>query len=375
MTAATVRANYQSTVLGDNPLAYYSLNPASDPAGESPDLTTNGNNGVAVDLTAANGPTPYITNAANFNGDAAVDLSQSTNPAILNYTGPITLEGWVQPSSASLSAANQLGNIVAKGYDSGTYDEITLRANNAPGLNYDGGSEGTNFSVYVGGGAETTNWTYLVVSMDGTNCNLYENGVLVAQTADTNGSIEFLDDWVIGDGSSGGNSRFFNGNISQVALYNHGLSAAQVLNHFYWGEVNSSSSNSVPIILVQPQPQSVYAGGTATFSVTAISAFPTTNQWYTNNVPLPSQTNATLTISDVNAADEVNYRVVVGNKNGTTNSVSVGLSLLASGTSLKWSPNANSGVWDTEISSNWINVSNSQQTVFNTSDRVLFDDT
>jgi autotransporter-associated beta strand protein len=43
--------------------------------------------------------------------------------------------------------------------------------------------------------------------------------------------------------------------------------------------------------------------------------------------------------------------------------------------SLKWSPNANSGVWETGISSNWINVSNSQQSVFNTSDQVLFDDT
>jgi autotransporter-associated beta strand protein len=42
---------------------------------------------------------------------------------------------------------------------------------------------------------------------------------------------------------------------------------------------------------------------------------------------------------------------------------------------LKWSPNANSGVWDTGISSNWINLANSQQTVFTTNDWVLFDDT
>ncbi len=43
--------------------------------------------------------------------------------------------------------------------------------------------------------------------------------------------------------------------------------------------------------------------------------------------------------------------------------------------SLQWKAVGNSGVWDTEISANWINLSNSQQVVFNANDQVLFDDT
>jgi autotransporter-associated beta strand protein len=42
---------------------------------------------------------------------------------------------------------------------------------------------------------------------------------------------------------------------------------------------------------------------------------------------------------------------------------------------LQWSSNGNNGVWDTGSSANWINLSNSQQTVFNANDQVLFDDT
>jgi alpha-galactosidase len=42
---------------------------------------------------------------------------------------------------------------------------------------------------------------------------------------------------------------------------------------------------------------------------------------------------------------------------------------------LRWSASNNDGVWDTDNSANWINLANSQQTVFNTSDQVLFDDT
>src|SRR5262249_37641630 len=107
----------------------------------------------------------------------------------------------------------------------------------------------------------------------------------------------------------------------------------------------------------------------------AVSALPMTNQWYKNNVALPGKTNSTLTLTGVTAADAVNYRVVVGNSNGTTNSVSAALTLLTSGNPLKWSANGNSGVWDTAISANWVNQTNSQVTVFNTNDQVLFDDT
>ena len=42
---------------------------------------------------------------------------------------------------------------------------------------------------------------------------------------------------------------------------------------------------------------------------------------------------------------------------------------------LRWSANNNGGVWDTDNSANWINLSNNQQTVFNSTDQVLFDDT
>jgi hypothetical protein len=254
-----------------------------------------------------------------------------------------------------------------------------LRAN--PGATYFGGTyNNVNGGAGVTGGQQTTNWTYLVSTYDGTNWNLYMNGQLVGTNSDTVGAFTFPDTWAIGVGSatagpSGGDPRFFEGNICQVALYTNALTAAQVLTHFYEGELNSLPSNSVPIITTQPQPQSAYFGGTATFSFGAVSALPTTNIWLKNNVPMSGKTNATLTLTNLGGGDAANYSVVVGNSHGTTTSVSASLTVLASGNSLKWSPNANSGVWDTGISANWINLSNSLQTVFNTNDQVLFNDT
>jgi autotransporter-associated beta strand protein len=369
MSAAAVRADYQSTVLGDNPLAYYALNPASDPAGVSPDLTGNGNNGAAANIAAVPGPTAYITNAASFDGQtSAVDLGGGVNSGILNFSGPITMEAWAQPADTTEGPKN----IIAKGYDSSVNSEITLRANagNYLGGSYNGGTHGAS------GGQQSTNWTYLVCAYDGTNWSLYVNAALVQRNPDATGSLNFSDPWRIGTGSGDyGSSRYFSGNISEVALYTNGLTAAQVLNHFYFGELNSSPTNSAPIIISQPQPQSTFVGGTVTFSVGVVSAFPTTNQWSKNNFPLPGKTNATLTISGANSGDAANYSVVVGNGKGTTNSASASLTLLASGNSLKWSPTANTGVWDTTNSANWINLANSLQTNFNANDQVLFDDT
>ncbi|HEV7925483.1 MAG TPA: hypothetical protein VGR14_09015, partial [Verrucomicrobiae bacterium] len=97
--AAKAQTAYQSVVLGDNPLAYYALNPGTDGTTNAPDLSGNGNNGVPANISPAIGPTEFITNATYFDGSAAIDLSQGTNAGLLNYAGPITLEAWVEPGN------------------------------------------------------------------------------------------------------------------------------------------------------------------------------------------------------------------------------------------------------------------------------------
>lgn len=369
------QTTYQSTVLADNPLAYYALNPGVDGTANAPDLTTNGNNGNASGIASSVGPTEFITNAAYFDGSTTIDLSQGTNADLLNYTGPITLEAWVQSGDPSLFS--NLGDIVAKGYDAGSYAyaEVSLRVNGPYGETFTGGSENTNNSgesVYVTGGVVSTTWSYVVVSMDGSNCSLYQNGVLVGQASDTGGSYVFPDDWVIGAGSDSGVSRVFYGNISEVAIYNYGLTAAQVLNHYFVGTVNTPATNSPPLLTSLPQSVASLLGGSATFTVTAVSAYPTTNQWYLNSVALTGQTNTTLTVTNINSGNTGTYTVVVGNTIGTTNASAI-LSLVTP-SSLVWSSFNNNGVWDLDTTLNWTNLNTGLPAVFTNYDEVLFND-
>src|SRR5260221_10914925 len=72
-TAVTARADYQSTVLADNPLAFYPINSSVDPTGTTAtDLSGNGNNGTYngtnPEFNTVPGPSPFIPNALFFDG-------------------------------------------------------------------------------------------------------------------------------------------------------------------------------------------------------------------------------------------------------------------------------------------------------------------
>jgi autotransporter-associated beta strand protein len=370
MTVAAVRADYQSTVLGDTPLAYYPLNLDVDTNGFATDLSGNGNTGTNVNVYSgfdnAAGPSDFITNAINFDGFTQyIDLGNGVADS-LNFSGPITMEAWVQSGNTTQGPRN----IIAKGYESSVNSELTLRANGANwfGAAYNGGTHGAS------GGTQTANWTHLVCTYDGVNWKLYENSVLLQSNADGTGAIAFAFPWRIGTGSGDfGNSRYFQGKISSVALYNYGLTANQVNNHYFMGKYGVSPSNAIPIITTQPQSQSTYVGGSVTFSVGVLSILPTTNQWFKSGSPLPGKTNASLILNNVQSGDDVNYSVVVGNANGITNSDSASLTLFTPA-QLQWLGAGNSGQWDTSSSANWFDLSNSVQTVFNPGDQVHFND-
>jgi hypothetical protein len=361
------RADYQSTVLADTPLAFYPLNLDVDTSGTATDVSGNGNDGSYVNVFSgfnnATGPSAYITNAVSFNGvDTSVDLSSAASLTALS--NKVTLEVWVQPADST-----SFGDILGKGYDSSTYQESYIRVDGPYGAIYD-----MNLgNAQITGGQQTTSWTHIVLANNGSTTSFYTNGVLVQSKSDTVGAISFSDPWAIGNGTSAGNGRHFNGKISQVAIYNHGLTAAQVLNHYYAGWFGMSLSNFVPIITTQPQSQPSYVGGSVTFSVEAVSLLAMTNQWYFGSTPLTGKTNSTLTLNNLQLGNAGNYSVVIGNANGTTNS-SVAALTVSTPRNLQWSANANNGGWDTS-SANWINLANSSQTAFNNGDAVLFDDT
>ena len=75
-----------------------------------------------------------------------------------------------------------------------------------------------------------------------------------------------------------------------------------------------------PVILTQPTDQAALAGGTATFSVEGESVAGTQYQWQLNGVNLTGETNATLTLTNTQEANNGNYQVIISADTGSITS-------------------------------------------------------
>jgi hypothetical protein len=77
----------------------------------------------------------------------------------------------------------------------------------------------------------------------------------------------------------------------------------------------------LPTISVQPVDVNIIAGNTVTFAVTAAGYAPLQYQWYFNmNTPLDGQTNASLTIPNVQTSNNGGYSVIITNSVGAITS-------------------------------------------------------
>ena len=91
--------------------------------------------------------------------------------------------------------------------------------------------------------------------------------------------------------------------------------------------ITSGSAGTPPIITNQPTSLTNNVGNNATFSVTAGTA-PLSYQWYFNtNTALLNQTNASLTVTNVQLTNAGMYSVTITNSAGTTNSAFAALTV------------------------------------------------
>lgn len=82
-----------------------------------------------------------------------------------------------------------------------------------------------------------------------------------------------------------------------------------------------------PVILAQPQSQTVTSGSEVSFTITASSAFAFGYQWQMNGSSIPGATTSTLVLTDVQAADQAAYQVVLTNLYGALTSAVAALTV------------------------------------------------
>jgi hypothetical protein len=168
--------------------------------------------------TLTSGPTYSSANNGSILFDGVDDFVSVPNNASLQFTlaQSFSLSVWAKPA---VLPSKWVG-IVTKSRDTSNWYGIWINPDN----NIVFGGGGSNFI----GPAATTNWQNIVITKDNTTRYIYINGVLsltttATQTTDGSGAM------YIGKGIS---TECFNGNVSNVSIYNKLLSADEVAQNF-----------------------------------------------------------------------------------------------------------------------------------------------
>lgn len=195
------------------------------------DSSGNSNDGTISGATWSAGK---VGSALSFNG--INDSFNAGNPASLQITGALSMEGWVRIDDLSVSSS-----LFGKGHGLGS------PANYGYFLTYYAPTKAIYFDTYntsIRDGFSKTNaiidngWHHIAATWDGTTSTngkkLYIDGVLIAQKTSAISSMGNLSyDFRIGIDSV--NSRPAKAAIDEVKVYNRALSAAEVLAEYTAG--------------------------------------------------------------------------------------------------------------------------------------------
>jgi hypothetical protein len=198
--------------------------------------------GNAINGTLTNGPTFDSGNGGSIVFDGVNDYVTMGTPSSLNITGNITIQSWV--NLTNFPAADNIATIYEKGYD-GTNEQTYFRFRKTSGnqSSIDCGTYSLSVNVdfrtttiLTGSNANlitTGQWNNLVGQYDGTNWNIYVNGVLTSTTTQNQAPLTSTSPASIGAAFiSTGFSRFINGKISNTIVYNRALTPQEVQQNF-----------------------------------------------------------------------------------------------------------------------------------------------
>ena len=280
------------------------------------DLSGSGNTG-----TLNNGPIFSSLNGGSIIFDGSNDYINIPDANSLNPS-TITLSCWVK-----LNTFTDNANLISKGFTSvgSPYIQYTLKMNTTANNNLYGfeiSKNGTNVFVYTTTPLSINTYYHLTATYDGNTLRLYKDGVLDPASAVSSGTIaSYATPVQIGRWGTQG-TQHFNGNISQVQIYNRALTQQEILQNY--NATKNRFVNALPpvrnnlILELDATSVSSYPGtGTSwydtsgfsnnanfingpTFSATGTSssiAFDGTNDYVDMNYPSQINTGSPITLA------------------------------------------------------------------------------
>jgi hypothetical protein len=350
-TNATPTTPYETLVLNDGPSLFYRLNeqtpsfPSQDtgPVANNYGATGANDNGVYLTGTFPGSvPGPGVeqfpgsdvavsfnhiywlpggpTTAGLFNngslgntgltGYVDVPLDQFNS---LDYQGPVSLAMWLQASPVNngdrFSTSAGRGDPSYRADVDGTSDDQ---------LHFAYGGAGDQVGTGLAGNINDGVWHFVVGVWDGTNQYLYVDGVSNSASPATGLPTGDDYDFTVGEAPDDA-GRTFDGNIAEVAIFAHALTAGDVASLYSTAQVAAE-------IVDQPiTNQTIGAGLNTTITVVATGNPPLSYEWLHNGTNVSGSefsgaNSNVLSITGAALSDAGTYTVVVSNIYGSVTS-------------------------------------------------------
>jgi autotransporter-associated beta strand protein len=317
------------------PVGWWKLNEGTGTTAD--DLSASGDNGTIVNGTWLQPPNGFNgAPALQFNGQSSESPSvvKLGGPAVLNFSGQITLSAWIKP--ASITQSQYILN-----HRANTANDLFLMINGNGTYQVGVESNGTFYGASASIPPQDLNaWVHLAGTYDGTTWRLYRDGQLVASSTASIGAISmspvgiYKPTWGIGAATSYTVTglQYFDGVIDDVRIYNTAISSSDI-----------SGLEAIPPTVATPaaaSPETV-TGTTAALSVLGADAAgesTLTYTWATTGTPpgyppgaVSFSANGTQaarnTTATFTAAGTYNFLVTIANAAGLTAAGSVSVTV------------------------------------------------
>jgi hypothetical protein len=208
--------------------------------GNANDYSSNGNTGSPVDVTYS---TVGGVQVANLDGTSSYISTGTTGiPA-----SPLTISAWVYPTSLSSHAINGgtgSGGTIIEGNTNGGSNGYILGISSSSWASQKlWWWPSSNNDRYSTGSVPLNTWTFVTMTYDGTNLDMYLNGVLdSSQPAPPPQAMTFMK-----IGAPSWTTGYFQGQIANIQVYGTAISASQVASLYAEGIGGAPVSTGVSV--------------------------------------------------------------------------------------------------------------------------------
>ena len=170
---------------------------------------------------------------------------------------------------------------------------------------------GTHTDIEVGPTLTLGTWYHAAMTVEGgRTARIYLNGQLISESSSgVPGVLPSLNDLLIGAGENTSIYRVESGLIDEIGIVGRALSSNEIAALYLAGSVGMC--NAVAFV-AQPQSQTNFLGGTATFTATASGPGTLSYQWRKNGLNLAGANGASLVLTNLQTTDIGSYDLVAG---------------------------------------------------------------